>query len=275
MFTEAKLLTGPSRKLCQGENNVCYVILILQVFESRSIFNSANIILRKLFDQQGQDWLWTVNLLSFESVHGISRVVKLLPDKLATAIAINKENLPDPKDDGTFMIVLVIDLLKFYQELDLGQSLRTTDGASNVDVQPLPENELEVINETVQSLTTNEELRNLKTLSIENLKSSFNFQQILEKLSNQLKSFKGILSARLEPEFENFSLSILSFCEDILAACHIYMDFVHPVILEIKRRGRIEEELVEQLKSNLTRKLNENNRKLTNEFVELSKTYVD
>ena len=61
----------------------------------------------------GRNWKWLLNLKSFESVHGMSRVVLLIPDKLATAIAIFKENLPDP-DSGAFLVVLVIDLVKFY-----------------------------------------------------------------------------------------------------------------------------------------------------------------
>jgi len=60
-------------------------------------------------------WIWVVDLKSFEPVHGLSRVVRLIPDKLATAIEINKENLDDPKDDGSFLVDLVTKLLKYYQ----------------------------------------------------------------------------------------------------------------------------------------------------------------
>ena len=35
------------------------------------------------------------------------------PDKLTTALAINKEDLPDP-DDGGFLVQLVVDLVVFY-----------------------------------------------------------------------------------------------------------------------------------------------------------------
>ena len=57
--------------------------------------------------------MWCLDLVSFEAVHGISRVLRLIPDKLATSLAINKENLPDP-DDGGFLIVLVSDLLDHF-----------------------------------------------------------------------------------------------------------------------------------------------------------------
>jgi hypothetical protein len=52
---------------------------------------------------------------SFEVMHGLSRVVLLLPDKIATAIEVNKEDFPDPNDDGGFLIQLVVNLVKFYK----------------------------------------------------------------------------------------------------------------------------------------------------------------
>ena len=60
-------------------------------------------------------WKLRLNLKSFEVMHGLSRVAMLVPDKLATAIAINKENLPDP-DDGGFLVQLVEDLVVFYKD---------------------------------------------------------------------------------------------------------------------------------------------------------------
>ena len=59
------------------------------------------------------------------------RVLLLTPDKLATALAIFKENLPDP-DSGAFLVVLVIDLVKFYidQVTNRQQGSNTTDTES-------------------------------------------------------------------------------------------------------------------------------------------------
>ena len=57
---------------------------------------------------------WTeISLKNFEEIHGLSRVLLLLPDKCATAIAINNEDLPPP-DNGDFLLQLVKDLLLFY-----------------------------------------------------------------------------------------------------------------------------------------------------------------
>jgi len=48
-------------------------------------------------------------------MHGLSRVALLVPDKIATAMEINKEDFPDP-DDGTFLIELVEKLVIFYRD---------------------------------------------------------------------------------------------------------------------------------------------------------------
>jgi hypothetical protein len=45
--------------------------------------------------------LWFLDLSSFEAVHGMSRVLMLIPDKLATALVINDEHI---QDDGSFLI---------------------------------------------------------------------------------------------------------------------------------------------------------------------------
>ncbi len=67
------------------------------------------------------------------------RVVLLTPDKLATAIAIFKEKLPHP-DSGAFLVVLVIDLVKFYiGQVTNHQQLSNTTDTESAELQPLVE----------------------------------------------------------------------------------------------------------------------------------------
>jgi hypothetical protein len=77
------------------------VIIILKRAEEKVKVEFAHICCK--FNNH---WIFSVDLKSFESIHGVSRIVKLIPDKLATAIAINKEHLSDPKDDGSFLVDL-------------------------------------------------------------------------------------------------------------------------------------------------------------------------
>ena len=78
----------------------------------RVIIKGSNLYLFTAYYEK--TWKLTLDLKSFEVMHGLSRVVLLVPDKIATAIEINKEDLPDP-DDGTFLIGLVEDLVVFYK----------------------------------------------------------------------------------------------------------------------------------------------------------------
>ncbi len=79
----------------------------------RVIIKGSNLYLFTAYYEK--TWKLTLDLKSFEVMHGLSRVVLLVPDKIATAIEINKEDLPDP-DDGTFLIGLVEDLVIFYKD---------------------------------------------------------------------------------------------------------------------------------------------------------------
>lgn len=89
--------------------------------EFKTSFDSNNRVINKVVnlylftDYYEKTWKLRLNLKSFEVMHGLSRVALLVPDKLATAIAINKEDLPDP-DDGGFLVQLVEDLVVFYRD---------------------------------------------------------------------------------------------------------------------------------------------------------------
>jgi hypothetical protein len=84
-------------------------------------------------------------------MHGLSRIVLLLPDKIATAIAINKEVLPDP-DDGTYLIQLVVNLLKFYQDQQSRWDRRLQPGDNDDDNDDIIVSRLEELeNETEEN----------------------------------------------------------------------------------------------------------------------------
>jgi hypothetical protein len=89
--------------------------------EFKTGLDSDNRIINKLghlylfTDYYERTWKLDLNVDSFEVMHGLSRVVLLLPDKIATAIEVNKEDFPDPNDDGGFLIQLVVNLVKFYK----------------------------------------------------------------------------------------------------------------------------------------------------------------
>lgn len=68
-----------------------------------------------------QRFWWSLTDKHYECVHGFFHVLQLLPDKLATALSIRESNLPNPEDDGRYLIQIVLNLLEvcvfFYRSL--------------------------------------------------------------------------------------------------------------------------------------------------------------
>ncbi len=59
--------------------------------------------------------------------------------------------------------------------------------------------------------------------------------------------------------------------DDILELSTIYMDFVHPIYLDIERHGTFNDDKIAELKTTVNEKLVENKRKLLQEFDALTK----
>jgi nitrogen regulatory protein PII-like uncharacterized protein len=43
--------------------------------------------------------------------------------------------------------------------------------------------------------------------------------------------------------------------DDILTCCYIYMDYVHPVWLDVQRKGEVDDEAIEKSETKLKEKL--------------------
>ncbi len=63
---------------------------------------------------------------------------------------------------------------------------------------------------------------------------------------------------------------IIEISDDILTCCYIYMDFLHPVLLDIERKGDIDQNKINALKESLNQKLAENEKKLHIEYAKLT-----
>jgi hypothetical protein len=69
---------------------------------------------------------WTnIGIDNFEEIHGLSRILLLLPEKLATACEINGEYLAPP-DSGSFLLSLVNNLLVFYEQINSRRTISTS-----------------------------------------------------------------------------------------------------------------------------------------------------
>ena len=195
-------------------------------------------------------WQLKLNLKSFEVMHGMSRVAMLVPDKLATAIAINKEDLPDP-DDGGFLIQLLIDLVAFYISSYCNSTWSSADSENN--------------DSRIEELTGND------TQLFVSPEVTVELSNILLKFKKKLEVFKTILGARRGEEVNiSEALVIVQMSDSIFELSTAYMDFVHPIYLDIQRHGDFNEDKIELLKKKLIEKMSEIKNKLKDEFVSLT-----
>lgn len=195
-----------------------------------------------------RNWTWTATLKSFEVIHGLSRVMRLVPDKLATALAINMENLPDP-DDGSFLIKLVEDLLKVYVDRNRLSQEVEADSSGNLETLVV-----QLGGEPVAADFAGEE--NLTTL--------------LDTYSGKLHSFNELLRDRSFEQFRSEGDLLVRLSDDVLLVCHAYLDLAHLVWIETNKSGAFNQEDIEAKKAELVGKLCELGGKLAGEYSELT-----
>lgn len=118
-----------------------------------------------------------VDLRHFESVHGMSRVAKLMPDKVATALAINQEKSLSQSEDGSFLIDLVIKLASVYR----GQAKHLKDDRVEA------EQDIGVQTDTIFSFGVEEAVAD---------EAVSDFDQVLDHFLATLESFKEVLRSR-------------------------------------------------------------------------------
>jgi hypothetical protein len=190
---------------------------------------------------QKRNWKWTVSPRNFEVIHGMSRVVRLIPDKLATALAINVEN---HENDGTFLIGLVINLTRVYVDL----SEANAEGGVSQGAHVL----------WTQIGAPEDDLENGLTLA-----------DTVVDYEEKLQSNRISLSERDIDRFMQESEYLVQVSDDLLMACHIYLDFIHPVWIEVNRMGRVDRERIGRRERDLLLKLEQLQGKLSSEFNQL------
>lgn len=101
---------------------------------------------------------------------------------------------------------------------------------------------------------------------ISDITAYLNLEEVLHGFSQNLITFKESLSKRILSQTLEGAKVTLTLAENIQKACYVYLDFLHPVYLQIKRQGVISDSAKEQLKIKVDEKLKQNDQKLTNEF---------
>ena len=191
---------------------------------------------------------WTVGVKEFEIIHGLSRVVRLLPDKLVTAKCIAAEPVAD---DGTFLVNLVLDLLKVY----LDQSERLVSSSSTA---------------AVENPCCQEIYREIPFESRTSVDLQMSLNGTLECLRESLNSLLRSLADHNLEQFANDAKALVGLGDEILAACHAYLDFAHPLIVQSYRLNSLQDSEIDQRRIALITKLENLKNKLSNEFEQYS-----
>ena len=89
-----------------------------------------------------------------------------------------------------------------------------------------------------------------------------------------LISIMDALESRDMDEVNSEADLLLQLADDILELATAYMDFVHPIYLDIQRHGTFDEEKITQLKSKLMDTLVQNRNKIKKEFEKLTKPRI-
>lgn len=96
------------------------------------------------------------------------------------------------------------------------------------------------------------------------------FPVVVHDFYCDLIELKAALHGRNMDDIKSIANKLLQMADDILEVVTAYMDFVHPIYLDIQRYGIFNEGRIALLKSKLNATLIENKKKVLKEFVALT-----
>ena len=188
--------------------------------------DQAIIILPKL------GWRWRTDTALFEPIHGMSRVTKLLPDKLVTTEHILLDHRRDKgKHRLSFIIELVIDLVERYCEL------ASTHKIKKWNLSPMGSSFIYVSGFKVDQ----PELEDNSALDFNEVCARFKEQ--LQEFAKEVEEKGGSDEQSAEPTTDRQCLGslkgrihkILKMADGIAAAAATYLEYVHPLLCKNKR----------------------------------------
>ena len=181
----------------------------------------------------------------FEVAHGITRIVKSVPEKLATALAINRESLPDPTDDGGYLLDLIVRILDQYSE-SYNSSPRSVEANDenhffrNVRIVQTRSPWLKKLNDKKCEETLTEKLHasSLGNVNLDAPRERVNgVSGTLERLRSLLFRAKDSLMYRDEREYRMNCLRILSACQEMQYLGETYCRLAHLILTDSSLRN--------------------------------------
>ena len=156
----------------------------------------------------------------------------MIPDKLATSMAINREEIEG--EFGAFLVENTLQLFKFF--IDKNKSRNKSQFAMKVQQLIVPE------------IGTPE------------------FPDVLEFLKTQLESFIENLKHREMREFDRAALEMSRYCDKVLQVCIVYLELFQPLSSKVRRSGHLDPAELGRLKDKMEEELEENQNILEGEL---------
>jgi len=212
-------------------------------------YKPVNFIVQLPSDDQRQ--LWCLDLTFFEPLHGLSRLLRLIPDKLATALQIKRVARSNDGEDTDFLFNLLIDLsdrfinittkkYKIFQfrepehpDVDrhmIVLNCQTPDYYISDLIPIIYDEDTEFPDEAIQ-------VKNFLTLQTD--------------LKDQLIELREVLKTETSGIYKRKSRHFLEHCSDILRQLTIFLNFTQPMMTTINRTRIIDSDSILRIKNNL------------------------
>lgn len=181
---------------------------------------------------------WHVSEIQFEEIHGISRTLNLVVDKLVTTREIYRaervaRRAPLP-DDG-FLIGLIVGLLNTYEGIASRRREYYEETAEEE-----PELEVDLTEREVDDSNAIDLVRTVKLLR------------------EVMTIVKGLASRDTDREYVECCIEVAKVADCVRESCQIYLDFVHRVLVTSRRgqpRNGFDEDELDALLVRLNAKL--------------------
>ena len=154
-------------------------------------------------------WRWHLSLANFEAVHGMSRVVRLLPDKIATAQTIAAEFKPE---DSLFLIELVIKLTRIFEVQAREKQLPLENNSRETLMIPVAGHEVSEVDS----------------------ENGLSFYHCVKTFREELEGLIEDIKAE-EPLVERVQ-RILDLADGIQASANVFLNYIHPCIINCARQ---------------------------------------
>lgn len=195
---------------------------------------------------------WTVSERHFEEIHGLSRVVLVIPDKVVTTFAVIQDLYPQRSENEGFLIGLVLDLCRRYIDI---AAARPVEQPFRPDADGHVEYTFEFGVADPSDLAVGNE-------------QSLGFHATLCALRDELAALQPLAVPNGEDDYFVAADDLVKFCDEIREACLVYLEFAHPVLIRSRREGAADlgEVTVEQRFADIGNLLNRRCAQIENDY---------